>query len=128
MALATPDIVEITQLYAAYNHAVDAGDGDAFASCFVAGGALVPGGDPITGSEALAGFARSVPGAVPGIRHMATNVVVSGDGDAATGACYLTVLIVGAQPQMLMTGRYRDTLRREAGGWRFVERLFDADR
>ena len=54
--------------------------------------------------------------------------VVSGEGDEATGRCYLTVLIAGAQPQLLMTGRYRDTLRRSADGWRFVRRDFDADR
>jgi len=29
---------------------------------------------------------------------------------------------------VLMTGRYRDTLRREDGGWRFVRRDFQADR
>jgi ketosteroid isomerase-like protein len=128
MALATQDIVDITQIYAAYNHAVDNGDGDAFAALFVADGALAPGGDPIAGTDALAAFARSVPGAMPGIRHLASNVMVSGDGDEATGACYLSVLIAGAQPQLLMTGRYRDTLRREAAGWRFVRRDFEADR
>jgi hypothetical protein len=53
---------------------------------------------------------------------------VTGDGDGATGRSYLTVLVAGAQPQVLMTGRYRDTLRREAGGWRFVRRDFQADR
>ena len=128
MALATQDIVEITQLYAAYNHTVDNGDGDGFAACFVAEGALAPGGDPIAGAEALAAFARSVPSGMPGIRHLGFNVLVSGDGDAATGGSYLTVVIAGAQPQILMTGRYRDTLRREGGTWRFVRRDFDADR
>jgi uncharacterized protein (TIGR02246 family) len=128
MALAAPDIAEITQLYAAYNLAVDDGDGDAFAACFVDGGALVADGNPIEGHAALADFARSVPTGVPGIRHMATNVRVTGDGDAANGRSYLMVVIAGAQPTVLMTGRYRDTIRREHGGWRFVRRDFDADR
>ena len=128
MALAAPDIAEITQLYAAYNLAVDEGDGDGFAGCFVGEGALVADGNPIEGHAALADFARSVPTGLPGIRHMATNVNVQGDGDGATGRCYLMVLIAGAQPQVLMTGKYRDTLRREGGGWRFVRRDFSADR
>ncbi len=128
MALAASDIAEITQLYAAYNLAVDDGDGKAFADCFVPEGALVVGGDPIAGQEALSGFATSVPAGVPGIRHMATNVALDGNGDEATGRCYLLVIIAGAQPQMLMTGRYRDTLRRVEGAWRFVRRDFDPDR
>jgi len=128
MALAAQDIADITQLYAAYNHAVDNGEGEAFAAFFVADGALVPGGQPIAGADALAAFATSVPTSLPGIRHLASNILVSGEGDDATGRCYLTVLIAGAQPQVLMTGRYQDTLRREADGWRFVRRDFDADR
>jgi hypothetical protein len=128
MALAAQDIVDIIQLYSAYNHAVDSGDGDAFAGVFVADGALDAGGEPIAGAGALAAFATSVPVGMPGIRHLASNVLVSGAGDEATGRCYLTVLIAGAQPQILMTGRYRDTLRREPGGWRFVRRDFEADR
>ena len=128
MALAAQDIVEITQLYAAYNVAVDDGDGDAFAGCFVADGSLVADGNPITGTHALADFARSVPTGVPGIRHLGANVSVAGDGADASGRSYLTVVIAGAQPMVLMTGRYRDTLRREEGGWRFVRRDFQADR
>ncbi len=128
MALPAPDIAEITQLYAAYNLAVDDGDGDGFARCFVADGALVSDGNPIEGRSALADFARGVPAGLPGIRHMATNVSVTGDGDAAAGRCYLMLMAAGAQPQVVMTGRYRDTLRRDDGAWRFVRRDFTADR
>ncbi len=128
MALAAQDIMEITQLYAAYNLAVDDGDGDAFAACFVADGTLAAGGDPISGADGLAAFAKSVPSGLPGIRHVGANVAVVGDGDKATGRSYLTVVIAGAQPQLLMTGRYRDTLRRDEGRWRFVVREFEADR
>ena len=128
MALATQDIVEITQLYAAYNLAVDDGDGEAFAGCFVPDGRFEPGGDPIVGGPALAAFARSVPAAVPGIRHVGSNVKVDGDGDTASGRSYLTVVIAGAQPSIMMTGRYRDTLRRDGGAWKFAERIFETDR
>ena len=128
MALPAPDIAEITQLYAAYNLAVDDGDGDGFAGCFVADGALVSDGNPIEGRSALADCARSVPAGLPGIRHMATNVSLTGDGDAAAGRCYLMLMAAGAQPQVVMTGRYRDTLRRDGGAWRFVRRDFTADR
>jgi uncharacterized protein (TIGR02246 family) len=128
MALAASDIAEITQLYAAYNLAVDDGDGEGFAGCFVDGGALVADGNPIEGRASLADFARGVPTGVPGIRHMATNINLTGADGEATGRCYLMVVIAGAQPQVLMTGGYRDTLRREGDAWRFVRRDFTADR
>jgi len=127
MGLATSDIVEITQLYSAYNLAVDDGDGEAFAGCFAEDGALVPGPDPIAGHAALAEFARSVPAGMPGIRHVATNVRVTGDGDEATGRCYFMMVIAGAPPQVALSGRYRDTLRRANGAWRFVRRDFEPD-
>jgi len=123
-------MVEIHQLYAAYNHAVDGGDGEAFARCFVPDGRL--GGDmDISGGEALVAFAQGVPAAVPGIRHNATNILVAaGDApDTASGKAYLTVIVSkDGQSSVFMTGRYLDTLRRTPAGWRFVERSFTGDR
>jgi uncharacterized protein (TIGR02246 family) len=128
VTLGADDVAEINHLYAAYNHAVDAGDGVAFASCFTADGSLDYGsGQPASGADALAAFARGVPSTMPGIRHLAANILLDGSGDRATGAAYFVALISGAQPQILMTGRYRDTLRRDDGAWRFVERTFEAD-
>jgi uncharacterized protein (TIGR02246 family) len=126
--LRTDDIIEITQLYARYAHAVDDGDGKAFAHCFVADGALNVGhGEPITGRETLEGFASALPSQLPGIRHVVTNILLDGDGDEATGAAYLTVYVGGAQPKLVMTGRYRDQLRRDGGSWAFVRRDLTPD-
>jgi len=130
VALAPSDMVEIHQLYAGYNHAVDDGDGDGFAACFVPEGRL--GGDvDISGREALAAFARAVPASVPGIRHNATNILLAGgdDPDAASGKAYLTVVVSkDGQSTVFTTGKYVDTLRRTPEGWRFVERSFRGDR
>jgi 3-phenylpropionate/cinnamic acid dioxygenase small subunit len=130
VALAPSDMFEIHQLYAGYNHAVDDGDGDAFAACFVPEGRL--GGDvDITGSEALVAFARAVPVSVPGIRHNATNILLAAgdDPDSASGKAYLTVMVsTNGQPSVFTTGKYVDTLRRTREGWRFVERSFSGDR
>jgi 3-phenylpropionate/cinnamic acid dioxygenase small subunit len=130
VALAASDMVEIHQLYAAYNHAVDDGDGEAFAACFVSDGKL--GGDmDVSGGEALVAFARGVPVSIPGIHHNATNILLAGgdDADAASGKAYLTVVVSqGGQSTVMMTGRYVDTLRRSPDGWRFVERTFTGDR
>jgi len=130
MALSPHDTIEITQLYARYNQTVDSGDGDGFAACFAPEGVLQIGaGDPISGRDALADFARSLPTIVPGIRHHATNVVVDGgdDDDDAIGSAYLLVLVTGSEASIMMTGRYQDLLRRENGRWAFVRRFLEPD-
>jgi uncharacterized protein (TIGR02246 family) len=130
MALTTDDVVAIQQLYARYNHAVDAGDGKAFAAAFVDEGLLNSGLDPVQGRPALAAFATQVPTMVPGIRHVATNIAVDGSGDDAAVSAYLHVYAKPdpAGPVVLAsTGVYRDQVRRENGEWLFVERVFTAD-
>jgi uncharacterized protein (TIGR02246 family) len=129
MALPTDDELAIHRLYARYCHAIDDGDGPAFAECFTADGALDGGlGEPIAGHEALAGFATAVATGMAGIRHQATNVLVDGDGDAATGRAYLFCYLAGAEGnQVVTTGRYTDTLRKVNGEWRFEQRRFVAD-
>jgi uncharacterized protein (TIGR02246 family) len=129
MALATSDVVEITQLYAAYSLAVDAGDSDAFVACFVPDGVLSASiSEPIAGHDALHSFCKGVPNQVPGVRHMPVNVAVSGDGNEATGRCYAMLVIAGSEPKLMGTGQYRDALRRIDGAWKFVRREYSPDR
>ena len=52
--LSTQDYVDIEQLYAQYNHAIDSGDAEAWAATFTADGSF----NKFTGHEALAGFVR----------------------------------------------------------------------
>jgi uncharacterized protein (TIGR02246 family) len=128
MSLTADDITEITQLYSRYAHAVDCGDGKAFADCFTPDGWLRLGdGDPLAGHEAIAEFATSVPTLVPGIRHSVSNIVLEGDGNAATGEAYLLVYASGGEAKIISTGRYRDELRREGGSWVFTYRHFVPD-
>lgn len=57
--LSTADRLEIEQLYAKYNHAIDFGDGDAWAATFTADGSFDRGrgAPPFVGTEALANLA-----------------------------------------------------------------------
>lgn len=126
MALTTDDIVQIQQLYAAYNFAVDDGDGKAFAAVFTADGTLLAGPDPVSGSEALSTFAAGVGGS--GMRHIANNIVLEGDGNTARGRAYLQLVRSGDGGTMLaMTGRYEDELVKGPDGWAFSERRFTPD-
>jgi hypothetical protein len=128
MSLNHDDVTGIHQLYAAYCLAVDDGDGKAFSACFTPEGSLDPGGNPIVGADALTSFADGVPTSVPGIRHVVTNIHVEGDGDEAQGRAYLAVYTAtGATTNLMLTGQYRDRLRRIDGAWLFAERRMTAD-
>ena len=130
MALPVDDILAIQKLIADYNFAVDAGDGDAFAQLFVDDGSLDSGFGVTKGRAELRDFASAVPTMVPGGRHIATNLSVEGDGDGATARMYLQMFSTNggsAETKLIISGRYDDTLRREGGQWRFVERRMQPD-
>ena len=129
MTLSTDDVVEIEQLAARYNHAVDSGDGAAFAGVFTEDGVLHV-GQTVEGRHALTEFAIGIPVRMSRPRHMVSNIVVDGEGDHATLKAY--VHIYDRPPgtsglTLSTTGRYNDTLRRESGQWLFVERTFTPD-
>lgn len=121
------DKFEITELAARYNHAIDTADGEAWAATFTADGVFAPPGNTVTGTEALAEYARA--GADPRKRHWTNNLVIDGDGDEATLRCYLHLMLVGAPGiETRVTGRYSDQLRRVDGRWRFARRELEIDR
>ncbi|MEI2698524.1 MAG: nuclear transport factor 2 family protein [Microthrixaceae bacterium] len=132
MALGTDDIVALQQLYARYNHLIDAGDGEKWAALFVEDGTLDTGmGFTVEGNPAARiEFAAGVPVMMPGGRHIATNVLVDGDGDEASGAAYLQLWVADDENggfKILVSGIYRDTLRRQGGSWKFVTRVLEPD-
>jgi uncharacterized protein (TIGR02246 family) len=128
MTLSNADVTEMHQLYAAYCLAVDDGDGKAFSSCFTEDGSVDTGGPSISGTDQLESFAEGVPASVPGIRHVVSNVHVVGDGDDAQGRAYVIAYsAAGGKASLLITGRYRDSLRRVDGTWLFAKRHFTPD-
>jgi len=128
VALDPADTIAIQQLYAAYNHAADRGDGNTFGGCFTSDGRFDMGGTVAEGSEAIGKFAEQIPAMIPGARHIATNVLVEGDGDRASGRAYLMLLDTKTSPPSIaMTGAYEDRLVRSANEWRFAERIFTVD-
>ena len=130
MALAADDILAIQKLIADYNHAVDVGDGPAFAALFVDGGSLDSGFNVIKGYDELRDFAGMVPSMAPGARHVVSNLSIDGDGDDATSRLYLQMWATAggaAETKLVITGRYEDTLKRDGGEWRFVTRKMIPD-
>ena len=137
MGLTALDYEEIRQLGARYNVAIDSGDVDGWAACFVSDGVFeclgLPDGSPFggrhVGTEAMRAYATTHFSFAKGkARHWNWNLVIDGDATEATQECYLMALSVGHPPTVAgSTGRYRDRLRKTAGQWRFVERQVTID-
>jgi ketosteroid isomerase-like protein len=129
MFLTIDDRVAIEQLYAEYNFAIDDERPDDFAACFTADGVLDVGyGDPVQGTEALAAFAAATNQMMPGMRHSVTNLILTGHDDGATGKAYLyTYRATADGHQVILTGRYADSLRRVDGLWKFANRKMVPD-
>ncbi len=128
MIAPTDDTLEILQLYARYNTAIDSHDPKAFAGCFVGEGRLDSSTGIFEGHEAIAGFAAAVNSNQPGMRHDPTNIVVEVDGRSASGSAFLICYDVQGGFRVTATGRYADRLTRTAAGWRFTQRVFTPDR
>jgi uncharacterized protein (TIGR02246 family) len=128
MSLDTNDIVEIQQLYARYNTAIDTGDADSFGACFVQDGYFDSGIGVIEGRDGIAAFATKTHDSMPGMRHNSTNLVIDGSGDdAARGSAFLIGYLTDGGYKVIVTGRYSDELERTDRGWRFTRRVFKAD-
>jgi uncharacterized protein (TIGR02246 family) len=131
MGLTVEDHLEIQGLMARYNQAVDSGDGSTFADTFTEDGALDAMGSVFEGRAALKSFADAVPSAAKEPRHIATNVIIEGDGDRARIRAYLQMYALMGEParqQVAASGRYDDELAKVDGSWRFVRRTFTPDR
>src|ERR1700712_3621656 len=101
MPLDTEAIVAIQQLYAAYCHTLDDGDGDAFSACFTPDGTLGGAGGTITGADGLAQLARKLRASGRKVRHVASGISVTGDGDEAEGRAYLLAYSGGKTVELL---------------------------
>lgn len=125
--LTTRDYVEIQQLYARYNEAIDSGNGAAFAALFTPDGEFQ---HTFKGAEQLAGFVTQWHEKQGGAqrRHYATDLRVSGTPEGARGATSLLLLDFGTKPvSIFSTAVYDDTLVKTRQGWRFKTRVVKPD-
>lgn len=123
--LSTQDRLDIAELLARYNLAVDAFEAEAWAALFTRDGALVANGhERARGREALTRYvaARREAG-TPRIRHVLTNVVVDPAGDGARVRAYVLAYRIDdwtGTPYLI--GQYDDEVAVEDGAWRFRTR------
>jgi len=125
--LTTQDYIDIQQLYARYNVAIDTGDAEGWASTFVPDGVF---NNTSRGHDALVQFIHDWRDKRNGAnrRHWNSNLVINGTADGAAASVYLILLDVGVRPTaMALTGSYEDALVKTPKGWRFKTRLVHAD-
>jgi bifunctional aromatase (cyclase/dehydratase) len=124
--LTAMDYIEIQQLYARYNNAIDAGDGEAYAATFTPDGVF----NNNTGREGLLKFVEQYKGQMNGLvnRHWNTNLTITPSPEGASGTVYLMLVDVSARPPVIRTAaRYEDSLVKTAQGWRFKKRTTRGD-
>src|SRR5688572_3473517 len=97
--LTTQDYIDIEQLYATYNHAIDNGDGEAWAATFTPDGSF----NRFQGKDALVGFIKTWREKMNGAnrRHWNSNLRITPSAEGANAVVMLMLLDVGAQPPVI---------------------------
>jgi hypothetical protein len=125
--LTMQDYVEIQQLYAKYNLAIDSGEAEVWADTFTPDGVF---NKRFAGREALIGFIKLWREKMNGAtrRHWNSNMNLVATPEGATGSVYLMLMNVGTTPaSVLSTGMYADVLVKTPAGWRFKSRVVNGD-
>jgi len=122
--LSAQHYIDIGQLYATYNHAIDSGDGEAWAATFTPDGTF----NKFTGHDQLVGFIKRWKEEMNGgnRRHWNTNLRIVPSKDGATASVFLMLVDVSTK-SIVATGMYNDTLVKTATGWRFKTRATKMD-
>jgi hypothetical protein len=118
------DYIDIEQLYATYNHAIDSGDAEAWAATFTPDGTF----NKFAGHDQLVGFIQQWKEKMNGgnRRHWNTNLRILPSKDGASASVFLMLVDVSTK-SIVATGMYNDTLVKTAGGWRFKTRATKMD-
>jgi hypothetical protein len=124
-SLTAQDFVDIQQLYAKYNWALDSGDSEAYASTFTADGAF----NNNVGHDAIVKFADTFhAGLGAHVRHWNTNLMITPSPGGATGQVYLVLVDFATKPPTIATSAsYSDQLVKTPQGWRFKKRQTKGD-
>jgi len=123
--LTAQDLVDIQQLYAAYNWALDAGDSNAYAATFTPDGTF----NNNVGHDAIVKFADTFhAGLGSHVRHWNTNLLIQPSAEGATGQVYLVLVDFATKPPTIATSAsYSDQLVKTPKGWRFKKRTTKGD-
>ncbi|MDP9091352.1 MAG: nuclear transport factor 2 family protein [Pseudomonadota bacterium] len=125
-ALSAQDTIDIQQLYARYNIAIDSGDAQGWAATFTQDGVF----NTISGHDALAEFVKTWREKFNGAsrRHWNNNLQLTGNSTEASGFVFLMLIDVNTKPISIVgTATYTDSLVKTKDGWRFSKRTTKSD-
>jgi hypothetical protein len=120
MAINTDDRLNILELVARYNWAIDHREAEAFADVFTADGELwADHALRAKGRAALIEHIRKAERTGHRIRHWPCNPVLEGTGDGAKLRMYVMAFDIGAGIRPQIIAEYEDDLARNGGQWKF---------
>src|SRR5271170_3142703 len=125
-ALSAQDNIEIQQLYARYNIAIDSGDAEGWAATFTPDGVF----NTFAGHDALVGFIKTWREKLGGAtrKHWNNNLQITGNSKEASATVYLMLVDFSTKPpSILMSSSYTDSLVKTKDGWRFTKRMTKSD-
>lgn len=119
-SLPAEEQVAITELYARYSSAFDAGDAEGCVELFTEDGIFtVPGRESVVGRDALTQFFRAAVQRSSGTHHIVSNILVERvSTDRAEGTAHVLALRVdGETVRLAALGRYHDEFAKVDGHW-----------
>ena len=121
--LTAQDYIEIQQLYARYNFAIDVNDAEHMTATFTDDGGFYNGARVNgIGHDGILAFMHNRK--LDMRRHWNTNLMITSTPEGVKGAVYLLIVDVGKQPPVIMSAaKYDDTLVKTPKGWRFKKRV-----
>ena len=127
--LTVQDYMEIHQLYAHYNYAIDsrADDGWMWAKLFTVDGVFETPSGPVKGHAQLREMAKPQnDGSNLAPVHFATNIIIHPTQEGAKGSSYLILVGDTQSGKQVVTGKgfYDDLLVKTSKGWRFQKRSY----
>src|SRR5262245_783063 len=123
--LTSDGLVQIQQLYAKYNWALDGGDSQGYAATFTPDGVF----NNNVGHDAIVKFADTFHAGVGShVKHWNTNLMITPSATGANGQVYLVLVDFATKPPSIFTSAtYADELVKTPQGWRFKRRATKGD-
>jgi ketosteroid isomerase-like protein len=118
--LTPEDDVAIRQVIARLNHALDAADYALYGSFFAEEGVFVSGFGDAVGPKQVEQALGNVAAFITNKRHVAANLVMSGEGNDAVVTSYLIVFERQSSMTYVGSAVNVDTLQRRDGKWQVV--------
>ena len=129
--ISTEDKIVIQELITRYNLAIDNKDIDEWSNTWTDDGIWTTTFGEAKGKTELKNMANQITEEFAnGKRHVSTNIRIddASTNNTANAKSYLTVIEAQNPPEVVATGVYSDTLKKDRSGkWKFFQRKLDID-